>query len=82
MFLRTKLIPDLESLIQSESCKIDLDGFDLENQAEQRDEKIVKIIHMWEDLQLDIPAPRYDREKSSRDSKEFHDLLKLTGGRF
>lgn len=83
VFLRTKLIPELESLIQSESCKIELDGYALENKAELRDQKITKIIHIWEELELEIiPHHRYEGKKHARDKKEFYDLLKLTGGRF
>jgi hypothetical protein len=82
VFLRTKLIPELESLIQSESCNVQLDGYDLENRAEIRDEKIKSIIRQWEELELLIPPPRYDRKEETEDKQELYDLIKLIGGRF
>ena len=82
VFLRTKLIPELESLLISESCNVQLDGYELENRAELRDEKIKLVIRKWEELELLLPPPRYDRKKEPADKEELHTLLKLMGGRF
>ena len=82
VYLRTKLIPQLDSLIQAESCKLDIDGYALENLAESKDEKISKAINFWEELIVEMPVVKYDRANTSKDDKEFHRLIKLTGGRF